>query len=173
MCCAVPTGLGLLVNAYPALKRWAKIFRPARGTRHEWSQRPSRANPEESCRVRIAVGTPMSERRKARKILAPPFRAGLVLDMTVSPVGTADESSRHESGVVFDACNVRQGDEFLLWWWVSEHRDVWCTVPTGLGLLFHAYPVLKHWAKIFRPASGTRPASARSSLSTNATQLRN
>ena len=30
--CAVPTGLGLLFGTHPALKRWAKIFRPASGT---------------------------------------------------------------------------------------------------------------------------------------------
>jgi hypothetical protein len=30
--CAVPTGLGTSYHGYPALKRWAKIFRPASGT---------------------------------------------------------------------------------------------------------------------------------------------
>jgi hypothetical protein len=34
-------------------------------------------------------------------------------------------------------------------------HDVCCAVPTGLGLLFHAYPALKRWAKIFR-AFGAR-----------------
>ena len=28
-CSAVPTGLGFIIVAYPALKRWAKLFRPA------------------------------------------------------------------------------------------------------------------------------------------------
>src|SRR5208283_306821 len=30
--CAVPTGLGFLFHVYPAPRRWAKIFRPTRGT---------------------------------------------------------------------------------------------------------------------------------------------
>ena len=30
--CPVPTGLGFITHAYPALKRWAKIFRPSGGT---------------------------------------------------------------------------------------------------------------------------------------------
>src|SRR5208337_1159600 len=40
-------------------------------------------------------------------------------------------------------------------------------VPTGLLIIHHIYPVLKPWAKLFRPASGARvlPFEARCEIS--------
>ena len=50
---------------------------------------------DSSAGVGIAIGIPRARAPQARKILAPPFRAGLVLDMTVSPVGTVPCNWKH------------------------------------------------------------------------------
>src|SRR5271166_700038 len=53
--CAVPTGLGFVMHTYPAPRRWATIFRPAkRDSGHKCSEEPLCQSPTNHPGVGIA-----------------------------------------------------------------------------------------------------------------------
>jgi len=103
--------LGFLFLAYPGLKSWAKLFRPAerdwyveryavsrkqarsRGNGKPWTSRNPGAGLSTNCWCRSGVGAITRQSRTAgRKSLAQPFKAGDNGILNRSPVGTTENT---------------------------------------------------------------------------------